>query len=136
VTNSLLFVLPDGRQAYVSTQSAHGICERLWALGVTPGAATAAVRIADALRARKWYGNDVAFTDREVAPLAEASRLDPPTWSQHDRATPHAIPVKQREHLLATCDELIRILDELGSQDKLRALVVDLERLRSSLRLR
>lgn len=131
MTESLLFVLPDGRQAHVSTQAAQQICERLWALGITPGAATAAVRITDALRTRLWYGKDVAFTDREVAPLIEASNHDPLTWSR--AASQRAIPAEYRQQLLATCGELIEMLNNLGHQNKLRALIRDIERLRDSL---
>jgi hypothetical protein len=84
VSESLVFVLPDGRSAQVASPSARLICNRLWELGITPGAAQAAARISEALHAHPVYWRDVAFSRREVPPLLEASKVAPPLW---DRAS-------------------------------------------------
>jgi hypothetical protein len=75
-----MFVLPDGRSAQVPSPSARLICDRLWELGITPGASLAAARISEALRAHPVHWRDVAFSEREVPSLLEASKVAPPAW--------------------------------------------------------
>lgn len=128
-------MLPDGRSASVAAGSARLICDGLWDLGVTPGAATAAAKISDALHIAPALRDQVAFTEREVAPLLEASKRYPPTWTSlvaPDGST--GLPPEQRQVLLATCDELIERLRNEGHENKLRALVADLELLAARLR--
>lgn len=80
MSESLVFVLPDGRSAQISPPSARLICDRLWDLRITPGAAQAAARISEALHTHPLYWRDVAFSEREVPPLLEASEVTPPVW--------------------------------------------------------
>ena len=133
LTESLLFALPDARQAHVSLHSAALIRDRLWTFGILPGAATAAVRISEALWSTFQYENDVAFTDREVVPLLKAAEVDPPTWNRADNALTQFIPAHDRERLLAKCDELLERFSELAEQRKLRSLIADIERLRQQI---
>jgi hypothetical protein len=132
---SFRFVLPDGRSASVVAASARLICDGLWDLGIAPGAATAAAKISDALHAPPALRDEVAFTEREVAPLLEAAKRYPPTWSSLVRRDGNAaISPEQRRILLATCDALCERLRSEGHEQKLRSLVVDLERLADRLR--
>lgn len=55
------------------------IVERLWALGTTSGAPTAAVRILEALRWRSLALGPVVFEDRETAAVRRVSD-DAVTW--------------------------------------------------------
>jgi hypothetical protein len=81
LSDSLVFVLPDGRSAQVGAPSARLICDRLWELGLVPGAATAAARISDALHSNLLIDRArLAFSEREVTPLIEASQVHPATW--------------------------------------------------------
>ena len=77
---SLAFVLANGRSAAIGPVPARLICDRLWGLGVAAGAATAAVRISDALRSSPTLRGDVVFGEREVPPLLEAAKAHPPRW--------------------------------------------------------
>jgi hypothetical protein len=88
------------------------------------------VRISEALWERFRYEKSVDFTDREVAPLLEAAKVDPPTWR---RATgvAEAMPAEDREHLLAKCEELLLVLRAHEDHEKLRRLTDDIERLRT-----
>ena len=79
--DSLVFVLPDGRSARIPSRSAQLICNRLWQLGITPGASLAAARITETLRTDPLFWKDLAFSRREVSPLLEASKIAPPQWS-------------------------------------------------------
>jgi len=133
--DSFTFVLPDGRSARVAAPSARLICDGLWDLGVAPGAATAAAKISDALHAPAALRDELAFTQREVAPLLEASKRCPPTWSSV--ADPDAdanISPEQRQILLAKCDRLCERLRSEGEENKLRSLLADIERLAARLR--
>jgi hypothetical protein len=132
--DSLLFVLPDGRSAQIPFRSARLICDRLWELGITPGAALAAARISDALHTHPQYWRDVAFSEREVPPLLEASEVAPPRWSLADRDGPPPELRTHRERLLAKCEALIDSLNSRDDHAKLQAFIEDLERLRDSLR--
>ena len=107
--------MPLHYSAQVGARAARLICDRLWDFGITPGAATAAARISDALHSHPAMRGDVTFTEREVAPLLDASNLDP----LHD-----------------TCVEVIDRLTADGQHHKLRALITDLERIRDNLRPR
>jgi hypothetical protein len=129
-TDSLLFALPDGREAHVSLHSAGLIRDRLWTFGITPGAATAAVRISEALWERFRYEKSVDFTDREVAPLLEAAKVDPPTWT-NAAGVAQSITAEDRERLLAKCEELLPVLRARDDHDKLRRLIDDIEKLRA-----
>jgi hypothetical protein len=133
--SDLLFLLPDGRSAQVSEPSAQLICDRLWDLGIMAGAATAATRISEALHAHPAFRPDVTFNTREVAPLIEAAPVHPPTWTlllaEADLST---FSQAQRERLLEVCDELIDTLSADHDQNKVRALITDIERLRYRLR--
>lgn len=129
-TDSLLFALPDGRQAHVSLHSAGLIRDRLWTLGITPGAATAAVRISEALWERFRYEKSVDFTDREVAPLLEAAKVDPPTW-RHAGGVAPSILAEDRERLLAKCEELLQLLRAQQDHQKLARLIDDIDKLRA-----
>jgi hypothetical protein len=135
VSGSLLFVLADGRSARVAGRPARLICDRLWDLGIEPGAATAAARLSEALHTNPAFDTDVEFNERETTPLLEAAQADAPTWITLATASDLLlIPPAQREHLLIACLELIERLDADLDQDKVRALVVDLGRLRDTLR--
>jgi hypothetical protein len=72
MTGLLMFVLPNGRSAEMADASARLICDRLWALGIAPGAATAAARVSAALRRHPAASRNVDFLEREIAPLLEA----------------------------------------------------------------
>jgi hypothetical protein len=131
---TLLFVLPDGRSALVATRPARLICDRLWDLGIEPGAAPAATRLSEALHKNPAFGTDVNFVEREVAPLIEAAQLHAPTWTTLVESSDLAlIPTPQRERLLKTCAELIARLHADQDQSKVRALIADIERLRDNL---
>jgi len=133
--DSFTFVLPDGRSARVAAPSARLICDELWDLGVAPGAATAAAKISDALHAPAALRDELAFTQREVAPLLEAAKRYPPTWSSiPDPDADAGISPEQRQTLLATCEALCERLRSEGHDNKLRSLVADLERLAARLR--
>lgn len=134
VEDSLRFVLPDDRSATVAPVPARLICDRLWDLGVVAGAATAAVRISDALRSSPSLQGDVVFCDREVLPLLEAARSYPPTWARLiDPGALETVPRDERRQLVGTC---LGLIDDLAAEyegEKLRALIDDLERLRDRL---
>jgi hypothetical protein len=134
VSQSLVFVLPDGRSAQIPSRSARLICERLWELGITPGASLAAARITETLHRHPIYWRDISFSQREVSPLLEASKVAPPSWSLARDDPPLELPEDTRAHLLVTCETLIENFNARDDQTKLRALVADLERLRDRLR--
>jgi hypothetical protein len=129
------FVLADGRSAYVPAAAARLICDALWDLGIAPGATTAAAKISDALHSPPALRQELAFTEREVAPLLEAAKRYPPTWSSlvDQDAEAHISP-EQRRILLATCDRLCERLRSESHENKLRSLLADLERLAARLR--
>jgi hypothetical protein len=132
--DSLRFVLPSERSATVEPVPARLICERLWGLGVTPGAATAAVQISDALRSSPPLRGDVVFCAREVLALLEAAKSHPPTWARLiDPGTLETVSRDERRQLVATCLELIDDLAAKYEGEKLRRLLDDLERLRDRL---
>lgn len=132
---SLAFVLANGRSAVIGPVPARLICDRLWGLGVAAGAATAAVRISDALRSSPSLRGDVVFGEREVPPLLEAAKAHPPTWARlADRGTLETISRDERHRLVATCLELIDDFTAEYEGETLRALLDDLERLRGRLR--
>jgi hypothetical protein len=134
VRGTLQFVLPDGRSAEVAEASARLICDRLWDLGVEPGAATAATRISEALHTHPAFDRDVNFLEREVTPLMEATQVHAPTWMILVEASDLSlIPAAQRQRLLATCSELVARLNASQDHSKLRALIADIERLRDHL---
>jgi len=128
------FVLPDGRSAQVAPPSARLICDGLWDLGVTPGAATAAAKISDALHSPRALRDEVAFTQRELAPLLEAAKRYPPTWTGLVAPDTAAISPTQRRLLLETCEGLCERLRSEGHGNKLRSLIADLEQLAETLR--
>lgn len=133
--DSFRFVLPDGRSACVPAASARLICDGLWDLGITPGAATAAAKISDALHSAPAMREELAFTEREVAPLLEAAKRYPPTWSSLvEQGADVRISPEQRDILLTTCDRLCERLRSEGHETKLRSLLADLERLAARLR--
>jgi len=135
VSGSLLFVLADGRSALVAGWSARLICDRLWDLGIEPGAATAAARLSETLQKNPASDRDVEFNEREITPLMEAAQAHAPTWMSLVEASELSlIPAAQRERLLTTCTELIARLDADHDQGKVRALIVDLALLRDTLR--
>jgi hypothetical protein len=133
--DSFTFVLPDGRSACVAAASARHICDGLWDLGVAPGASTAAAKISDALHSTPLLREELAFTEREVAPLLEVAKRYPQTWSSAVDADVDArMSPEQRQILLATCDRLCEQLRSAGHETKLGSLVADLERLAARLR--
>jgi hypothetical protein len=135
VSGSVLFVLADGRSARVAGWPARLICDRLWDQGIEPGATTAAARLSEALHKDLAFDRDVEFNEREITPLMEAAQAHAPTWMTLVEASePSLISSAQRERLVTTCTELIARLDADHEQDKVRALIVDLERLRDTLR--
>jgi acyl-CoA synthetase (AMP-forming)/AMP-acid ligase II len=135
VSGSLLFVLADGRSALVAAGSARLICDRLWDQGIEPGATTAAARLSEVLHKNPAFDRDVEFNECEITPLMEAAQAHAPTWMTLVEASDLSlIPPAQRERLVAACAELIARLDADLDQDKVRALIVDLERLRDTLR--
>jgi hypothetical protein len=135
VSGSLLFVLADGRSALVAGRPAQLICDRLWDLGIEPGAPTAAARLSEALHKSPASDRDVEFNEREITPLMEAAQAHAPTWMSLVEASDLSlIPSAQRERLLTACTELIARLDADYDQDKVRALIIDLARLRDTLR--
>ncbi len=132
---SLLFLLPDGRSAVVAARPARLICDRLWDLGIEPGAATAAARLSEALHSGHAIERDVSFNEREITPLMEAVQVDAPTWTILVEASDLSlISPAQREHLLTTCAELTARLDADDDHGKVRALIADIEHLRDNLR--
>lgn len=133
MSESLVFVLPDGRSARIPSVTARLICDRLWELGITPGAAQAAARISEALHAHPLYWRDVAFSEREVPPLLEASGVAPPFWDLSHTNQPLGLPDGVRARLLDICDGLIDTVNTGDDQTKLRALIADLEQLRGRL---
>jgi hypothetical protein len=134
VSESLVFVLPDGRSARIPSRSARLICDQLWELGIMPGASLAAARIAEALRRHPMDWRDVAFSDREVSSLLEAAKVAPPTWSFAADEPPLELPDDVRARLLDTCERLNETLNASADHTKLRALAADIERLRDRLR--
>lgn len=134
MSDSLMFVLPDGRSAEISSQSARLICDRLWELGITPGASLAATRITETLERHPMYWRDISFSQREVSPLLEASEVAPPSWSLARHDPPLELDRDVRARLLASCETLIEALSDYDDQTKLRALTTDLEQLRDRLR--
>jgi len=135
VKDSLVFAFPDGRSAEVAPRPARLICDRLWELGIAAGAATAAVRISDALQSRLVFRTDVRFSEREVPTVIEAAKCHPPTWATlADRGTLNTISLAERRRLVDTCLELIEILDADDEHEKLGAPIGELERLRDQLR--
>jgi hypothetical protein len=134
VSDSLVFVLPDGRSAQIPARSARLICDRLWEFGVRPGASLAAARISEALDRHPRYWRDIAFSQREVSPLLEASKVAPPAWSLALDDAPLELEEEARARLLAACERLIETLSARDDQTKLRALLADIERLRDRLR--
>ena len=135
MSGSVLFVLADGRSALVAGRPARLICDRLWDLGIEPGATTAAARLSEALHKNPALDWDVEFNERETTPLMEAAEADAPTWMTLVEASDLSlIPAAQRERLLTACRELIERLDAGHDQAKVRALIVDLAHLRDTLR--
>lgn len=84
--SSLVFALPDGRTAEVASRPARLICDRLWELGITAGAATAAARIGDALQGSPLIRADLAFSEREMPPVIEAAKTPPAHLGEARRA--------------------------------------------------
>ena len=128
-----MFVLPDGRSAQIPSPSARLICDRLWELGIRPGAAQAAARISEALHTHPVYWRDLAFSEREVPPLLEASGVAPPVWDIPRANQPLGLPVGVRARLLDICDGLNDALNAGDDHTKLRALIADLEQVRGRL---
>jgi hypothetical protein len=133
VSDSLMFVLPDGRSAAIPARSARLICDRLWEFGITPGASLAAARISEALDRHPRYWRDIAFSQREVSPLLEAAKVAPPSWSLARGRPPSDLQEDARVRLLATCERLIETLNAGDDHMKLRSLVTDLQRLRDNI---
>jgi hypothetical protein len=99
------------------------------------GAATAATRISEALHTHPAFRTDVTFNKREVTPLIEAAQAHPRTWALLlEDADFSAFSQAQRERLLEVCEELIDTLTADHDQNKARALITDIERLRYRLR--
>jgi hypothetical protein len=98
-------------------------------------AATAATRISEALHAHPAFRPDVTFNRREVIPLIEAAQAHPRTWAlllaDADFST---FSRARRERLLEVCEELIDTLSADHDQNKVRALITDIEQLRYRLR--
>lgn len=134
MSDSLFFVLPDGRSAAVPARSARLICDRLWEFGIRPGASLAAARISEVLQRHPLYYRDIAFSQREVPPLLEASKVAPPRWSLARDDPPLDLQADFRARLLTRCETLIETFDVRDDQTKLRALLADLERLHDRLR--
>lgn len=135
VEHPLVFVLPNGRSATVASAPARLIYDRLWTLGIGAGVATAAARISDALRSRQPERADVLFSERESAALVEAAKSHPPTWAQlTEPGVLETISRAERHRLVVRCLELIDDFTSEPEDEKLRALVGDLERLRDRLR--
>lgn len=131
----VLFVLPDGRSTEVTEPSARLICDRLWDLGLTAGAATAAARISEALHTHPAFRPEVTFNRREATPLIEAAQAHPRTWALLlEDADFSAFSGAQRQRLLEIGEDLIETLDPARDQYKVGALIADIERLRGKLR--
>jgi hypothetical protein len=131
----VLFVLPDGRSTEVSEPSARLICDRLWGMGITAGAATAATGISEVLHTHPAFRPDVTFNRREVTPLIEAAQAHPQTWALLlEDADFSTFSAAQRKRLLQVSEELIETLDPDRDKYKVRALIADIERLREKLR--
>ena len=130
----LLFVLPAGRSAGVDRPVARSICNRLWAQGLEPGAATAATLITEGLQRNVLFGTDLHFKERELAPLLDAARVHPRTWADLLQASNlSAMGSAERRHLLMACDDLITGLMAHDEQGSSRALIVDVQNLRDEL---
>jgi hypothetical protein len=131
----VLFVLPDGRPTEVSEPSARLICDRLWDLGITAGAATAAAGISEALHTHPAFRPDVTFNKREVTPLIEAAQAHPPTWALLlEDADFSAFSAAQRKRILQVSEELIETLDLDRDQYKVSSLIAAIVQLRYRLR--
>lgn len=132
--NSLVFVFPNARSTDVHRRPARLICDRLWNLGLTPGAGTAAARISDALHSDPALQVILSFGEREVAPTLEAAKSHPPTWARLAEAgTFSSSTLDQRRQLVQTCLDLIVELSADAEHEKLRDLTADLERVRDQL---
>ncbi len=70
---TVTLVLADGSAAVVSPAAARAIVERLWNMGLTPGAVTAATQILDALSVPAALRRRVEFSARQDAPLRRAA---------------------------------------------------------------
>jgi hypothetical protein len=133
--DSLVFVLPNGRAAEVAPRPARLICDRLWDLGITAGAVTAAARISVALHSRPLFRAGLTFSEREMPPVIEAAKAHPPTWARLVApGTLDTVSLDERRQLVDACLELIEALNAEDEHEKLRALVDELERLRDQLR--
>lgn len=133
--DSLVFALPNGRSAEVAPRPARLICDRLWELGVTAGAATAATRISDALHSHRAFRADIRFSEREAPPVIEAAKTHPPTWARLVApGTLDTISLDERRQLVDTCLVLIEGLNADDEHEKLRSLIGEIERLRDQLR--
>jgi hypothetical protein len=73
VDETVTLVLADGSAAVISIAAARAIVDRLWDMGLTPGAVTAATRILDAVSARPVLRGRVEFSAREDTPLRQAA---------------------------------------------------------------
>ena len=78
---SLIFILPTGERASLSREQARTVADRLWDLGTTPGAPSAAARIMHALRASQLTGERLEFEKRELDALWQAADPDI-NWSR------------------------------------------------------
>ena len=72
----IVLQLPDGTFRFLTTEEAHQTVERLWVLGLTPGAAVCAVRILEALKVPQRLREPVLLDERE----AGAARRALDTW--------------------------------------------------------
>lgn len=73
MNETVTLVLVDGSAAVISVAAARAMVDRLWDMGLTPGAVTAATRILDVISARPALRNPVTFSAREDAPLRQAA---------------------------------------------------------------
>jgi hypothetical protein len=64
--------LPDGRTVRLSRGQARRVTDKLWALGLTPGAAMSAAKLSDALTHADTALRPVVFEARELGPLQRA----------------------------------------------------------------
>jgi hypothetical protein len=69
--DAIVLRLPDGAQAVVTARQARAIADRLWDLGLTPGAAVSATKILDAIQSMPAVRQPIEFDERETHALVK-----------------------------------------------------------------
>ena len=72
--DAIVLRLPDGSQAVVTPRQARAIADRLWDLGLTPGAAISAAKILDVIQSIPALRQPIDFDERETHALMKAAQ--------------------------------------------------------------